>query len=626
MRMKRLSSRGCAANSKQTLPVRRTRLLTNHFRRVTQEKYFYSVLSKYRDEHLEAMDFSPARRRPGLVPSPSDYQHAVPNYPLPAPAHRQFPVQAPFNRTTFTPVPAVEVPTFDKQPYFNNIPTFKNVPASATTLPKPSERSASQFSVRKNEHLHSRHSFFGPPQSEASYDPFRASLGPSISVQKTRAGIRQHSSSPARYVKTSKSQGGNRFGSRRVEALKRNGSLRSSGMSSSSKSAKGPSVRPLSISSERSKSLSRVSNSSSQWATSIGSPATATVRRTYHRHKRSVSFDHRRRGSNTLANGSRNSLDAPSIASFPPIPMSSGLPLCDIPSSPPIQRHNVLRSAKEGSSNHPAPRMHNAKHIEKEARKVSNELEKVCLEAFYRSSTSGSTRSSTSGTNTPPTSASAGHQQKKAKIDKELLNRPLPPPPVGEPSPQTQETPRSYTVRELHEMRKRLAVKYAQDGTNHQQFFHNILHQLESLMPPAVAVDSRRVSSVPTGPLYEASREALNHLQAIPEEGRSTEFDDVLSNSLGSKGGKKRSVTEQTNYRKPDATGVSTTIRVVEPSSPASPSPWAPLNIRKPSENATQSRSRGARPYLNDQRAAPPPVRHSLQSSELLAHFHLFRS
>jgi serine/threonine-protein kinase HSL1, negative regulator of Swe1 kinase len=420
------------------------------------------------------------------------------------------------------------------------------------------KRSNSQFSVFNQEHMVSKHSFFETAEEGDHFDPF------GIESQGESSTAGPSTQKPMIRVVKPATRPGQRD-SLRVETLKRKGSARHSGYARGSSS--NTSGR-LSSGSRRSISVGSLQQ---------GTP-TPIVIRPGDKHKRNVSFDHRRRTASATASERT----------------SSGLPLPGsyLPSSPP--------AVAGAPSFAPAPTLRTTRlrDFDIEARKVSHELGKVCEEAFFRTSLSERSLISSFSdlvlkdpADTPPSSLSnqSANMAQKA-VERSYLNRPLPPPPA-------EETPSSYTARELQQIRDRLAVRYAQDGASNQKYFNDILTQLDNLVP-AVGIDGDSQLKRGLGSSYRLSE--LNLLQSIPEEGRSGGHDSSSARSslLG-----QAQAGAQRRGRGSPAGAKNKTIRVVEPSSPGSHSPWAPLNIRKTSamsnqSNATVIRRPGARSPL----------------------------
>jgi hypothetical protein len=431
-------------------------------------------------------------------------------------------------------------------------------------------RSTSKFSVYHEEHLASKHSFFDDLPTEAGYDP--SHLSRQLSISPSRNPL--HDSTVRRHQigRTAKS-------SLRVEALKRQNSKRVSALSKRSRA----SVSHLSVGSKHSRTLSLASTAS------LGklSPVPVATRR----HKRNVSFNHLHRASPVGERSGRGVVDLPRCDSqvLPSSPEQSEL---NIPSSPPVYAGNV----GFGDRTLLAPHARNRglkKVIDLEARKASNELSKVCEEAFNNRSSISEKSCRSSGSEphlngeTPPSSISNGSvhpQRKSTKLDPSILNRPLPPVPQDPTTPSPNpETPGTYTARELRAVRQRLANRYAQESPTNQHFYNDVMRQLDNLMPGESQPDHHQLLSIPLGHSFLGS--SSDFLQAIPEESRGQNSDELLPGS---------NETAIRHYNGParDKTSKNQdllTIRIVEPSSPSSPSPWAPLNIRKASGASNQS-------------------------------------
>jgi serine/threonine-protein kinase HSL1, negative regulator of Swe1 kinase len=501
--------------------------------RANEEKYFYSQLLKYREENLENMQSAPG----AIGYSASDHQHLTPS-----PSHERTPSSSVHSRVG------------------------------------GHGRSRSQYSVVGNEHLYSRHSFFEIAPSEASYDPFRASREPVnhtknglTNVTIHRAGSRASSS-----MKPRLSSQGNRASSLRVEAVRRRTSRRSSGLSSRTGSVKAVSHRS---------SMSRTSLQSGHW---LGNPSIATMRPSS-LHKRGVSFSHLRGASTGNARAPCVVVECQTCTPERRLRSRQAHTTSDFPPTPSPQHPSpAVKSKKEKKQGkalvNPTPRTKKFKAVaEEDVRKASVEIEKACEEAFYRSSISSSVRTSITDkpspySDTPPSSLSNAPAAKlkvhfRDRID--LANRPLPPTPHE--ARVSRETPHSYTSRELAELRNRLALKFSKDGVATQDHYNDILKQLDSLMSSDArgSGDSRRVVSAPQPSPGQPVLDPNSHLQVIPEEGRFADSEDAPGRSSRYYG-KHRAATDSFIKTNPDKT-----IRIVPPSSPPSPTPWAPLNIRK---------------------------------------------
>jgi serine/threonine-protein kinase HSL1 (negative regulator of Swe1 kinase) len=500
------------------------------------------------------------------------------------------------------------------------------------------QRTQSGFSIKNAEHLTSRHSFYGVPASEASYDPFRASRDPIVNPMSTYMNVivhhrgnsngsrRLHSGPPLPSIRTS---------SLRVETLRRADSVRSSKrLSRLSNTSSSLRSSRLNVSGRKSsRSSSRISVTSSQW---LSSPPIASMRPS-DMHKRGVQFSHLRRSSTASALTAQPEPDRPLYISNDcrkALTLISSLPSSPLSSSPAIRPYNVVRSRKEhGTVALPTLRTRKMRDIDQEARKISTELEKACEEAFFRSSISSTARSLMTEkkeppTETPPSSVyeRSPYLKPKPVLDKAALaNRPLPPTPLEKTksSFQTTETPNAYTARELAEMRERLALKYQQEGASNQKYFNDVLRQLDSLMPPGPRFhhtgDGKRVLSAPQQSSNFMYAEEPSYLQVIPEEGRFADADVDFTHSE-QPGPGKMSVAEPSRHRfHPGNKNFSETIRLVQPSSPPpspSPLPWAPLVIRKQSNNSSLSEEQRIR-NASDTRTGKP------SHPQLHTHYHL---
>ena len=519
-------------------------MANSFFGRPNQEKYFYSALLKYREDNLENMLYSPG----AVEYAASDYQH-----------------------TKLTKYPE--------------------------KIPSSHHSSKSQYSVLNNEHLYSRHTFFDN-LSDASYDPFRASKEPIVNSRNNYMNVTVHRSSSNGSKKLNSClSSGRKPSSLRVEALRKT-SRAESDLSIPNTLIRRSSSRRISTSYRS--SMSRTSMHSGQW---LSSPPVPIIRPS-NVHKRGVNFSHLHKSSTTGGLTSQAGSDR----------------VVRTPNQRPHQcqtryKSSVGLATPSFSSQHkvvtpvvgkkeipvpvqPTPRTKKMKDIENEARKVSVELEKVCEEAFFRSSISSNVRSSTTERpspfcDTPPSSVSNRSEQVGYKLqftDKPtLVDRPLPPIPVRTSSPPA-ETPRTFTARELAEVRDRLARTYAEQGVSSEKAFHDLLNQLDNLLPFEArrSADGTRSSSAPYPSLLSSQQQpdTINHLHAIPEEGCFTDAEVEISR-YGRKNPPRRVATAPSTGRY-DLSADSTknpTIRFVPPSSPPSPTPIAPLNIRKRNHN-----------------------------------------
>ncbi|KAK3076802.1 hypothetical protein LTS18_012020, partial [Coniosporium uncinatum] len=324
-------------------------------------------------------------------------------------------------------------------------------------------------------------------------------------------------------------------------------------------------------------------------------------------HKRPVNFSHIRRSSTasqlTPMRDTVSTKRASEAGSWLTVPQSEPN-VVTLASTPAVQSEHIVRSRKENLVA-PAPRLSvrsaqsPGRYIEREARKVSTELEKACEEAFNRSSIGSSIHTNATDkpspySDTPPSSVSHGPSpviNKASTLDsRAIANRPLPPLPT--------ETPKTYTARELAETRHRLAARYAESGEDGRGYYESILQHLDNLLPPQHR-DGSRAASAP-----QSSADHVTYLPAISEESRLADGDEEDLPGPATARRYHRSVTEPFRSR----TGKSHTIRMVEPSSPCPPGekPIAPLNIRKVS-GASSSTGSASRPSGNDITAGKTP-------------------
>ncbi|KAF2190554.1 Pkinase-domain-containing protein [Zopfia rhizophila CBS 207.26] len=495
------------------------RLLNNE---ANQEKYFYSALLRHREESLE-----------NYVPNPN----------------------------------AVAYSNSDHHHYTKTDPSTDDL----LQLPcNKHKRTQSGYSVLNDEHLCSKHSFYEPPSSDASYDPFRASREPIIPGQAPHRNVAvfRGSKSGSRKLRPVTALGHRTGSSLRIQAL-RNSNRRSSGLSAN------PSKRSTlsqSSSATKRRSVSRSSIISSQWPSSppiIVKPSSMA--------KRGVSFSYLRRSSTTSAFTNKTAAPqcTPEQRKF--LTRSRDCAASSTASPRPIMQpaytaHHVSKTA--ASPNIPRLRIRKpespSKYIQNEARKVSTELEKVMEEAFNRSSIGSSIRTTATGGkkdapeyDTPPTSFSnrdsGGSTIATPNAKAMLQNRPLPPLP--------NETPNTFLQRKLAETREEIARRLENEEGDNTSYFNEVLAHLDQLMEPSTS-GAKRTSSAPT-----KSPEQPGPLPVISEEGKPDGDDRPNLQDRGA-------LTEQTTIRLADQ-------------SPA-PMPIAPLNIRKRSGASTLSHTTDA--------------------------------
>jgi hypothetical protein len=246
-------------------------------------------------------------------------------------------------------------------------------------------------------------------------------------------------------------------------------------------------------------------------------------------------------------------------------------------------------SLKPASVALPTPRTRRLREFDVEARKCSYELEKVMNDAFYRSSSASSKSAHSSGSEaacgvfgeTPPSSVSnksCGNQ----KLDRDILDRPLPPTPTDQDSP---ERKRLNTREELIRLRNKVATMYNEEiSSGNGRAINDILSNLDRLTQKSQP-DKRTAPGRFAAEAY-TSVDEFNYLQSIPEEGRDS---FATASSLGDDEISALFDMGSTGSHVPRRYECSTIIPV-EPSSPLSPHPWAPLRIRKVGEQSPTPR------------------------------------
>ncbi|KAG9973584.1 Pkinase-domain-containing protein, partial [Aureobasidium melanogenum] len=281
-----------------------------------------------------------------------------------------------------------------------------------------------------------------------------------------------------------------------------------------------------------------------------------------HKHKRKVSFTHHRKSSQAVVSTSaRFTPELQAKARFSQL--MHGSPTPDV-NSPSCRADNAIRSRKEKSVT-PAPRTRPRKNstgtTRTDIRKASSELEQACEEAFNRCSFSSSVLTTASATEktgyeTPPSSVSKRDSGSSTK--ERAAPRPLPALPT--------DTPNTFITRTLEETRHKLAARSASEGNDGSAKIEQVLANLDRIMP-----GDKRAVSAPDHHLMDNRAP----LPIISEEGRSE----------GSQG---RSNTAQ-RYRSVTAPMPERTVRMVQPSSPATPnSPYNWRSVEEPVSDVSQ--------------------------------------
>ena len=253
-------------------------------------------------------------------------------------------------------------------------------------------------------------------------------------------------------------------------------------------------------------------------------------------------------------------------------------------------------------------------YFKDDARKVSTEIEKLCDEAFNRSSvasTNATPRTTFTGDShhtsqdysSQATSVSVREDanpvhsvpRDRAKEIRDYQHRPLPRPPATERVMGTEHLG-SYTQRELAKTRD-LLKKRAAESSMSPGYLDEIIAHLDRLMQPSAVR------------LSEAERRALS----TPDSGipRKDTFDSIMEK----RDANYRAASEP--YKKGHPSRKGPTIRLVGDADGGKPlSPVKPLSIRKKSSSSTPSSGSPSRPlstqqiFTNEDFYRPKPERH----------------
>ena len=226
------------------------------------------------------------------------------------------------------------------------------------------------------------------------------------------------------------------------------------------------------VSSMRSINSSRVPNSSSRFQ-GLSTRSTS--------YRRNVSFHHARNRSQGSTQPKRRKMGqnqasdlkrSPSAASLQLI--ADGIIVPDIPSSPPLPAQpTVVRPSNiKVKSLSQAKKLRDSDFTWKEdARKVSNELSKICEEAFNGSSLT-TMRSTSSGTGyeTPATPVSIASPEQKPKASDQAA------------SMAPKDSGRSYSIQELTETRRKLVEHSMGRSDNVPAYLSGVISQLDRLI------------------------------------------------------------------------------------------------------------------------------------------------
>ncbi|KAF2223531.1 hypothetical protein BDZ85DRAFT_311500 [Elsinoe ampelina] len=352
-------------------------------------------------------------------------------------------------------------------------------------IPQTKQTSQSSYSIMNNEHLRSS-SIADRAPSEASYDPYRSGR------QSAASRTSQIPRAPGHKRGNSGSMKGAAL---RVEMLKKANQQAIARQKitpvpgTHSRSASRTSINKVS------RTNSRQSLTSSIWPSS---PPVVVHVKTNSSHKRSVSFQHVRKSSNTSvinhSAGNSRYTPTPDIDEEEEIVEEDAAEDDETATTMSSPTRRVVKDAQNRKSKVPTgmtPRSRPRKPetpghiIRTEVRKVSTELEKACEEAFFRSSYGSSDQTSTTDRqgsyDTPPSSIS---NQTSAALHSPS-GRPLPAVPT--------DTPNTFIARTIEETRKKL-VERAAGGEADAAKINEVLASLEKIMPSEA---ERRTTSAP---------------------------------------------------------------------------------------------------------------------------------
>ena len=288
---------------------------------------------------------------------------------------------------------------------------------------------------------------------------------------------------------------------------------------------------------------------------------------------------------------------------------------------------HIVRSKKTPSmdpniaaSKRPRP----SSYFRDDARIVSTEIEKLCDEAFNRSSVSSTNATPRTTFTRDSHHTSQGYSSQATSISvredlnpvppvphdraKEILDyqhRPLPRPPATERVMGTEHLG-SYTQRELAKTRD-LLKKRAAESSLSPGYLDEIIAHLDRLMQPSAVR------------LSEAERRALS--TPDPSIPRKDTFDSIMEK----RDVNYRAASEPYKRGQPSHNGA--TIRLVDEAHSGKPiSPVKPLSIRKKSNSSTPSSGSPSRPlptqqiFTNEDSYRPRPERHHSAGLAILDH------
>lgn len=523
----------------------------------TQERMFYNALVRFRDEQLENY------QGPPLEYSASDYHHIS-----------RRPVRA---RSKRSPNPRGQQGSLRRQ----------------------------QFSVKKQGHR--RAGSIKEPMSSASYDPFRSPRNVRI-PEPEYANITIHRESSASMIRTA------------AEDIERPANpVPGDDMEDNSECP--PSSPFAVVRKKRAKANSmRTSHSRTSQASSRRGQGHAHTPRSAS-YRRNVSFHHIRHRSQGSASGKAEQAPPKQVTPRKQMRHSS----VDIPDDAFSDRHGspalpaqptVVRGPDVAVRNRPQPKRLRDTDItwRDDTRQISQELSKICDEAFNGGSMSTGCPASVCGdTETPPTSVSMASPENSQHqiLPTKTCSRALP------------DTPNSSPARsrpDLAETRRRLIEHSKQDGSDVlPSYLSGVINQLDRLIEQEVAAKTANRQEELDQPVtwlhdpFARSSVEPGHLPIISEE---------LNNPVDSRNHLAARQSEE-RVPAPPVTGSQskpcnkTTIRMVPHDSMRSLAEVKPLTIRKKGKSPDSNDSDQIASNDTDRRYASAPARSSRNISGL---------
>lgn len=496
------------------------------------EKLFYRALTRFREEQLENYQGQP------LEYSASDYHHIS------------------------KPAPKV---------------TAKR--ASVVIQPRGHQRRRSQFSIvsddsRRRDNYYKEPSAAGTNVTNESYDPFRPSRNQMVqpTAEKTNVTVQQSfESTNMRNRKTPLNQ------------VQSSAELKESNNSPANNTY-------LADQSSRQRQASHAPGPSRSSLASSRRVMSDAAMKTSASYKRRVSFSHMRQrstgtqASQSRAQANRNRASTSGSGSRPPsrdgrprsgptTSYSTPVLAAELDSIPIVMMEEpmpelIIRKPRVAST-----------YWKEEARKVSHELEKICEEAFNRSSLSSSSASQVQPADSPATTVSLSSDVGASQptsfdpvASDSIKRRALPPPPTDSLG--------SLTMRELAETRRRLLDHCQMTGVKVvPPYIAGVIEHLDGLMHPdtteSEGIDRRSASDPYPGSLGSVSRvnsvsgntKVRDSVRSIIAESRKSQSYRAASDP----------VKARPNGPRPDKK----TIRIVEPEALPPIEAPEPLTIRK---------------------------------------------